>query len=129
MTRRYCPHGCVNGWIEVESELGTACPVHPPFMPVPAVVDWSKPEGLPERIQELRAMPYAEYLQTPEWMHTRREAYRRANWTCQFSGCGARTDLNVHHLTYDHRGLENAEDLMVLCREHHEAVHGIQEAS
>ena len=71
------------------------------------------------RYEELRTMPYHEYLQTYEWKTTAKSAYRRAGYKCQL--CGAKNvRLNAHHNTYENRGNERSEDIMVLCEECHE---------
>ena len=45
----------------------------------------------PERLAELRAMPYEEYLSTPEWLATRKRILKRDHDTCQ--GCHAQQVL------------------------------------
>lgn len=74
------------------------------------------------RAEELRTMPYAEYLRTPEWQTRRQDALRRARAACQV--CNARDrPLHVHHRTYERRGRELASDLTVLCGDCHEHHH------
>lgn len=65
------------------------------------------------RVAELRAMPYDDYLKTPEWQATRQRALGRAGHRCQV--CGRRARLNVHHNDYARRGAEEDRDLIVLC--------------
>jgi 5-methylcytosine-specific restriction endonuclease McrA len=75
-----------------------------------------------DRLRELRAMPYREYLQTPEWDQTRSAALRRGRGACQAcnaSGC----ILHVHHRTYERLGEELASDLIVLCAGCHSLFH------
>ena len=75
--------------------------------------------------EELRALPYHEYLQTDHWKRVRSEAYRRANYECQHCGRGD-TRLNAHHVdqeAYDHRGEERPRDIMVLDDECHRRYH------
>lgn len=74
------------------------------------------------RLQELRAMPYQDYLQTPEWGKTRGAALRRSNYRCQVCNTNKRT-LDVHHRTYERLGHEHYTDLLVLCRECHGTFH------
>ncbi len=74
------------------------------------------------RIVVLKAMPYAEYLQTPEWQEVRRRALYRAGYRCQ--ACNEQGRLDVHHRTYERRGAERNADLTVLCRACHERFHG-----
>lgn len=74
-----------------------------------------------ERLRELQYMPYAEYLQTPEWKATRENAVRRARGCCQT--CSSTDRLNVHHRTYIRRGQEYSSDLIVLCEPCHKIFH------
>jgi hypothetical protein len=92
----------------------------------------ASPEELTRRViafaeefvaQELRAMPYQEYLQTPEWQKKRVAALSRANHRCQV--CNSRGPLDVHHRTYERRGSEDEHDLTVLCRRCHELFHSL----
>lgn len=76
-----------------------------------------------QKIEELQAMPYEEYLKTPHWNKTRRAALVRARYSC--SECyRMNVPLDVHHLTYEHRGYEYPRDLKVVCRRCHERIHG-----
>ena len=74
-----------------------------------------------KRIQELKAMPYSEYLLTPEWQTKREQALERARHRCQL--CNSAEHLNVHHRTYERLGNEDIEDLTVLCKACHEHFH------
>jgi hypothetical protein len=74
------------------------------------------------RLQELRMMPYREYLQTSEWQERRKRKLRRAGYRCQV--CNKyNVRLNVHHRTYVRCGDENDQDLVVLCEVCHEIFH------
>lgn len=76
----------------------------------------------PERLAELRALPYEEYLKTPEWLVTRKRILKRDNYTCQ--GCQAqKVLLHVHHYTYARLGCEDDEDLITLCEVCHDELH------
>lgn len=74
-----------------------------------------------ERIAELQAMPYSEYLQTPEWAKKRIKALRFAQFRCQL--CNSKENLNVHHRTYERIGCELLGDLITLCQECHVVFH------
>lgn len=84
----------------------------------------AKQEEEQRRIAALKAMPYPLYLQTDHWKETREKALRRARNRCQL--CNGQYNLQVHHKTYENRGCERPEDLIVLCRtchaRHHEVV-------
>lgn len=75
-----------------------------------------------QRKRALRAMPYKEYLQTPHWKRKRQEKLRIASHRCQVCNSGS-TTLDVHHRTYERRGDELDEDLIVLCRTCHDIFH------
>lgn len=74
------------------------------------------------RLAELQAMPYREYLQTPEWRRTRAAALLRADNCCSLDVTHT-ADLVVHHRTYERLGAELATDLVVLCRTCHQLHH------
>jgi len=74
-----------------------------------------------ERLEALRAMPYDDYLQTPEWRRRRDRSLSLAGWTC--TRCDAQRTLRVHHRTYERRGQELDTDLEVLCQTCHEGLH------
>ena len=85
------------------------------------------PSAVPEpcaedRLQQLRAMSYRLYLQTPEWRRTRAAALMRAGERCALDATHA-GPCDVHHNSYDRLGAELAGDLIVLCRECHELHH------
>lgn len=75
------------------------------------------------RQARLQAMPYKEYLTTPEWHEKRRAAYKRADYRCQL--CNAsETEVHAHHRTYVNRAKEGEEaDLIVLCARCHKKAH------
>ena len=75
-----------------------------------------------DRLAELRAMPYNDYLQSPEWRERRKQALDWARNACQL--CNADKALHVHHRTYDRLGAELPADLTVLCEKCHKRFHG-----
>ena len=77
----------------------------------PAPVD----PGADGRLAELRAMAYAEYLKTPEWLRIRAAALERAGDCCRLNE-GHREHLDVHHRSLERLGAELDDDLVVLCR-------------
>ncbi len=90
-------------------------------------------ETVPERIsgeehailaspQELRDLPYGEYLQTPHWKRKREEKIRAVGRRCQVCNQGP-GPLDVHHRTYERLGEELDVDLTALCRSCHHLFH------
>lgn len=73
------------------------------------------------RIEELKLMPYEEYLNTSEWAEKRAQALDHAKHRCQV--CNSPDGLQVHHRTYENKGDEQPEDLTVLCGQCHSLYH------
>jgi len=75
------------------------------------------------RAKQLQTMPYDEYLQTDEWNKRRQRHLEDADHACQL--CNASdVKLHVHHRTYERRGDERHNDLIVLCADCHATFHG-----
>lgn len=79
----------------------------------------------PARLRQLRAMPYSEYLQTPEWQKKRIKALRFAQFRCQV--CNSSSNLDTHHRSYKDLGQEPLSDITVLCNDCHRIFHGNRE--
>lgn len=75
----------------------------------------------PERVRQLRSMPYPEYLKTPEWRSKREDVFQARGRYCCI--CRSNRDLDIHHNTYARRGDESLDDLVVLCAECHAIFH------
>lgn len=75
-----------------------------------------------KRLQELKDMPYQEYLKTPEWQARRKQHLRSVGYRCQVCNASG-VLLDVHHRTYERRGEEHYKDLIALCRNCHELFH------
>ena len=68
-------------------------------------------------------MPYNEYLQSEYWKHVKIKVLKRDHYHCV--KCRRKSNLNIHHLTYQNRGneLKHLHDLITLCRKCHEKIH------
>jgi hypothetical protein len=75
-----------------------------------------------ERLAELRAMRYRDYLRTPEWRSTRAVALLRVGNACSLDVTHTEK-LEVHHRTYERLGAELVTDLVVLCHACHQLHH------
>jgi hypothetical protein len=73
--------------------------------------------------------PYREHLQSGKWHSQRTEALERDGHKCQNPRCGSTTPLDVHHKSYRNGANAPLEDLCSLCRECHEWVNKLKEAS
>lgn len=65
---------------------------------------------------------YREYLASQEWKARRALVLKRADNMCE--GCMIAPATQVHHLTYDNAGAELLFELVAICAECHERVHG-----
>jgi len=94
------------------------------------------PDDLPHLM--LKSLPYAEYLKSNHWYYKRNKALNKAFFQCQV--CNSKghiirpandpdfveyreCQLHVHHRTYERKGHELPQDLIVLCSECHELFH------
>jgi hypothetical protein len=66
---------------------------------------------------------YKEYLLSNEWKEFRKKALEHHGKKC--SKCDRTKNLQIHHLHYRNIFHEQLEDVIVLCRKHHEQEHGI----
>ena len=71
-----------------------------------------------QRIAELRAMAYEDYVQTPDWLRTRAAALDLAGNHCALQSEHTQ-HIEVYHRNRDRLGDELADDLVVLCRSCH----------
>lgn len=74
--------------------------------------------------QQLREMPYQDFLKTEFWDEVRKRKLKQSHYACQL--CNTRQSrLNVHHRTYEHHGEEDMylNDLIVLCEVCHGKFH------
>lgn len=70
--------------------------------------------------KRLAAMPYSDYLRTAHWQRTRAAAIDLYGSSCVL--CGG-IPVDVHHRTYERRGRERLDDLIVLCHACHTRHH------
>ena len=82
----------------------------------------------PDRVAQLQAMPYEEYLLTPHWRKLRKKVRSRACGRCEQCGKPTGPTAEVHHLNYDRLGCERLTDLRAVCPSCHEAEHWPGEA-
>lgn len=82
----------------------------------------NRADRMRDRIATLESMPYADYLQTPEWRWRREIHLEACGHRCQLCN-SEQKPLHVHHRTYLNRGRERFYDLVVLCAPCHESFH------
>lgn len=85
---------------------------------------YSPAQILAQDAERIKAMPYKRFLRTAYWRIVSSHVMEAAGYRC--SQCRAKTELQVHHLTYEHHGREHVhlEDLVALCKPCHASKHG-----
>lgn len=73
----------------------------------------------------LKRLSYTTYLESEHWKHFKQAAIKAAQYKCQLCSKD-KTFLFVHHKTYENRGRETFNDIIVLCQSCHKLVHGIE---
>lgn len=63
---------------------------------------------------------YSKYLLSEEWKEKRWLVLERDGHVCAV--CTSNEELQIQHRTYDHVGDEPLEDLITICKKHHEAI-------
>lgn len=66
---------------------------------------------------------YNEYLTSVKWADKRELRLELSRGRCEY--CGYQTCVQVHHLTYERIFHEDMEDLMCLCKHHHEILEAL----
>ena len=68
-----------------------------------------------------RKQIYKDYLNSKEWAQIKIDLYQTGGKQCEH--CGSTNRIEVHHLHYDNVFNEEPEDLVLLCRQCHQAEH------
>lgn len=80
-----------------------------------------------------RRADYAAHIKSDAWAAIRKawfeEQRRRTGTDAVCYVCGVGRPLDLHHLSYERMGAEQHEDLIALCRPHHEHLHSVLDAS
>lgn len=76
------------------------------------------------RLRQLGYGDYRDYLLSPAWSDVKRR-YRQSDLP-QMCGCGATTELEMHHKTYERVGEERLEDLAPMCSPCHRVLHVLE---
>lgn len=83
------------------------------------------------KIKRLKLLPsnrkeYYEYIQSEKWKTLSGTFKKQAGNCCQHCGCDGKSNiLDIHHVSYENFGNESYEDILVLCRDCHKKVHGV----
>jgi 5-methylcytosine-specific restriction endonuclease McrA len=66
---------------------------------------------------------YKEYLKSKEWFDIRESLFTLRGKKCE--KCGSKQSIQVHHIHYKNIFKEQLEDLMVVCKDCHKKIHGL----
>jgi hypothetical protein len=80
-------------------------------------------------MEQLRRMPYPQFLETQYWGLARALKIKAGDDRCE--RCRDRGPLDVHHMSYKHRGAEiwRLGDLKILCRACHMYYHHVSKGN
>lgn len=95
-----------------------------------------------EPVEELKKLPWKEYIKTRHWKRFTKSLTDNPDCTCELCGCkrwgnvitrgknkGKRRRLrqfHTHHLNYEHLGEETREDVLTLCAKCHTTCHDVE---
>jgi len=76
----------------------------------------------------MKSVNYHAYIKSESWRKKRLKRLKMDKFCCQFRlgkllKCGAKANLEVHHLSYKNLGNERFKELITLCHKHHEQIH------
>lgn len=95
--------------------------VPPKLDDVHAILASDSKTRIKERSPRLGHVDYHEYMKSEEWAVLRSARLRKDGYQCAM--CGTAKNLAVHHITYEHLGHEDLNDLITLCNDCHAKVH------
>jgi len=79
-------------------------------------------KGYAEYLEAMRTMPYKDYLKTEHWTHFKEEVFKFYGRKCMV--CNSEDIIpNIHHRTYENRGRETFNDVIVICEKCHALFH------
>ena len=74
---------------------------------------------------------YAEYLASPQWKEVR-DRWMKSKLCkgekCHALGCDEVYFLSLHHRTYDRIGMEQLQDLILVCKKCHHKIHMLEKS-
>lgn len=81
----------------------------------------------PQQADSLRTPGYEQYMRSDRWRSKKREFRKwwetnKGPYRCWHRWCFRKDALDVHHVDYDSFGDEEYDDLVPLCRKHHNRV-------
>ena len=89
--------------------------------PLQGILQWLYEHSKMQDKLEKKEIKYQEYLDSVFWELTRNKALEKAGRKCQL--CSNKSNLQVHHTTYENLGCEKENDLIVLCDKCHGKFH------
>lgn len=76
------------------------------------------------KLKQLGFISYEDYLKSDKWISRRNEYFFKSlDKKCYL--CSVTKNLDVHHITYDNLTEEKDEDLILICRFHHDLIHAV----
>lgn len=72
-------------------------------------------------VVDKRKEEYHKYLKSAEWIEFRASIIKKRGKVCE--KCGATSNIQAHHLTYERIFVELETDIQLLCVDCHSAIH------
>lgn len=94
--------------------------LRPPASP-PRPISKTQANHIKYRLRELGYRSYKQYLGSEHWEELK-EQYRRSRLPQKCLVCFS-PNVDLHHKSYRRLGAERTEDLVPLCRDHHDELH------
>lgn len=92
----------------------------------------ARPGSLWTASRSRRRAKYTDYMTSPAWFARRdwwlTEHQRRTGQPATCVVCGD-PDIDLHHLDYQRLGRETYEDMLAICRIHHDRLHAAWDAN
>lgn len=82
-----------------------------------------KGEILPHRLpsQATGGIVYSKYIVSESWKNFTKRFYKKNKKEC--ASCSGKTEIDIHHMTYERLGHELMEDVVALCNDCHFSFH------
>jgi hypothetical protein len=77
----------------------------------------------PRKRPKKRRVNYRRYIRSAKWFAFRKSYFEVVPEECVI--CGSKEHVNLHHRTYERLGHERFEDVVPLCRAHHDRLHKV----
>jgi hypothetical protein len=79
-----------------------------------------------KRLRELGFSSYSEYLKSDTWKTNKKRLLSSKRFREKKCFCGSTKSVCIHHITYKNIGNEKVQDVIPVCKFHHEMIHNYE---